>query len=125
MEVTGEELAAPFGTLLAEGGMGGFLTGATCLNKLHRPDSLLFSGMEPIVALSGHTKRYLQTLDSEELAPQFPAFRVPIVAAFDWHCSSTSTTSPHAASDGGNPIDWEQEWREESARNDDVDGPHE
>lgn len=118
-EVTGEELAAPMGMTLPEGGMGGVLTGASCLNQLHRPDALLFTGMEPIVALSGHTKRYLQTLDAEELAPQFPAFRIPIVAAFDWHRST--------ASEGGNQSGWNQpsqEWPE-SARHDLMEGSHE
>lgn len=105
MEVTGEELAAPMGTRLQEGGMEGVRAGASGLNILHRPDSVLFAGMAPIVVLSGHTKRYLTTLDSEELAQQFPAFRAPIVAAFDWHCS---TASLHAASEGGNTLGWEQ-----------------
>lgn len=92
MEVTGEELAAPLGTRLPEGGMAGVCAGASGLNKMHRPDSVLFAGMAPIVVLSGHTKRYLATLDSEELVQQFPAFRAPIVAAFDWHCGTSAVT---------------------------------
>jgi len=99
VEITGEELAAPLGAYSPEGGMEGVAAEASFLNRLHRPDSLLFAGMVPIVALSGHTKQYLRTLDSEVLPQQFPAFRAPIVAAFDWHYS---TASSHVASDGYN-----------------------
>jgi len=116
-EVTGEELAAPLGTRLADGGMEGVVAGASGLNKLQRPDSVLFSGMAPIVVLSGHTKRYLTTLDAEELTQQFPAFRAPIVAAFDWHCNVASPL--HAASEGSSPLDWEQQ------QNDDIGDPAE
>mmetsp|Transcript_24879 Transcript_24879/g.39950 ORF Transcript_24879/g.39950 Transcript_24879/m.39950 type:complete len:846 (+) Transcript_24879:53-2590(+) len=56
---------------------------ASGMNKLHCPDAVLFSGMSPIVALSGHTEGYFSTLSAEDFQQQFPAFRMPIVAAFD------------------------------------------
>merc|ERR1712113_459021 len=56
---------------------------ASGLNRLHCPDAVLFQGMSPIVALSGHTEGYLRTLTAQNLQQQFPAFRMPIVAAFD------------------------------------------
>jgi len=85
-EVTGEELLAPFGVMHPDGsGMTAIQAGASGMNRLHRPDAIFFSGMSPIVALSGHTERYLSTLSLEGMPMQFPAFRIPIVCAFDWH----------------------------------------
>ena len=35
-------------------------------------------------SFAGHTEGYLATMEPEEISQQFPAFRMPIVAAFDW-----------------------------------------
>jgi len=63
-------------------------TGARCpasgLNTLHSPDGMHFKGLAPVLALSGHTEGYLATMPSEEVVQQFPALRLPLVAAFDW-----------------------------------------
>jgi len=59
------------------------------MNRIHSPDALLFEGLVPILALSGHTERYLSTLAPEEVVQQFPAFRMPVVAAFHWQSTPT------------------------------------
>jgi hypothetical protein len=54
------------------------------IDRLHRPDAILFSGLAPILALSGHSERYLATLPDADMLRQFPAFRVPMLAVFNW-----------------------------------------
>merc|ERR1712226_567441 len=81
-EVLGCELAVPLAT-------GRYPPEPVCraasgLNKLHCPDVVLFRGMVPTAVLSGHTEGYLTTMPAEDALQQFPAFRLPIVAAFDW-----------------------------------------
>merc|ERR1712007_65987 len=61
--------------------------GASGLNKLHRPDAVLFHGMVPVATLSGHFDHYMATMAPEEVLQQFPAFHIPLVAAFNWHLS--------------------------------------
>jgi len=84
-EVLGCELAVP----LVTPGVGQdppvpVCGGASGLNKLHCPDAVLYRGMVPTAVLSGHTEGYLTTIPAEDALQQFPAFRLPIVAAFDW-----------------------------------------
>jgi len=69
---------------------------ATGLNRLQRPDAMLFRGsIAPMAALSGHTEGYLATMSPADVVQQFPAFRLPLVAIFDWasvskQCSAAS-----------------------------------
>lgn len=87
-EVLGSELAAPIPEMAP---LGVYPTSElvparspTGLNALRHPDAVFFRDMAPVTCLSGHTEGYLRTLESEEVVKQFPGFRVPIVAAFDW-----------------------------------------
>jgi len=57
-------------------------TGASELLELHAPDAVLYENLEPLAALSGHTEAYLATLDEDEVVKQFPAFRLPLISAF-------------------------------------------
>jgi len=57
---------------------------ANGLNRLHAPDAVLFDAMTPVVVLSGHTEGYLSCIKPEDALQQFPTFRLPIVAAFNW-----------------------------------------
>mmetsp|Transcript_31416 Transcript_31416/g.57729 ORF Transcript_31416/g.57729 Transcript_31416/m.57729 type:complete len:603 (-) Transcript_31416:28-1836(-) len=57
-------------------------TGASELFKLHSPDAVHYLGLVALAALSGHTEPYLATLSQEEVPRQFPAFRLPLLAAF-------------------------------------------
>jgi len=82
-DVLGEELQAPMAAPLAEGHTPA-RAGASGWVRLHQPDGMYCQGMTPLLALSGHTEQYLATLPSEECSHQFPAFRIPLVAAFDW-----------------------------------------
>lgn len=91
LEVLGEELLAPLAEEVAGRGVFPARSGASGLNLLRRPDAVLYRGMWPVAALSGHTEHYLTTLGEEELVQQFPAFHVPVVAAFsraEWNESS-------------------------------------
>jgi len=95
-EVLGEELAAPFVALSPssdpekESAIPLPARGAGGLNKLCRPDAVLYGGLVPIVALSGHTEGYMVTMDPDDVLQQFPAFHLPVVAAFDWRQASVS-----------------------------------
>lgn len=82
-EVLGEELQTPMAAPLEEGHTP-VRGGASNWVRLHKPDAMFFEGLVPLMALSGHTASYLQGMTSEECSQQFPAFRLPIVAAFDW-----------------------------------------
>lgn len=89
-QVLGEELLAPCSAPDPEnGGMCPVRSAASGLIRLHRPDAVLFDGLVPILSLSGHTERYLATMASEDVVQQFPAFRIPLVAAFDWQLMQT------------------------------------
>lgn len=57
------------------------------LNRLRHPDAVFFLNMTPVTALSGHTAEYLEKMPQEDVVQQFPCFRLPIVAAFDWQNS--------------------------------------
>eukprot|EP00435_Cladocopium_sp_Y103_P074566 s219_g49.t1 len=57
------------------------------LNRLRHPDAVFFLNMTPVTALSGHTTEYLEKMPQEDVVQQFPCFRLPIVAAFDWQNS--------------------------------------
>jgi len=90
-EVLGEEIAAPEAiaptdskNACSKDGPLPLRSGINGLNKLRCPDAVLFQDLAPVVALSGHTEGYLATMAPEEVAKQFPAYRLPIVAAFDW-----------------------------------------
>lgn len=85
-EVLGEELCVPCCKPAGYGGSVPVMAPASELNRLRSPDAVLHSGLKPVLALSGHTERYMSTLPEEELVQQFPAFRLPLVAAFDWRC---------------------------------------
>jgi hypothetical protein len=63
------------------------------MNTLHMPDAILFSGLVPILALSGHSESYLATLPDADMVRQFPAFRVPMVAAFNWRLSEAAPSA--------------------------------
>lgn len=85
-EVFGEELAAPMFGHSAEGPILA-KNRANNMNRLSRHDAMLFGGLTPLAALSGHTEGYLAMLSDEDAFQQFPALRMPLVAAFD--CTST------------------------------------
>eukprot|EP00928_Gymnodinium_smaydae_P002553 TRINITY_DN10916_c0_g1_i1.p1 TRINITY_DN10916_c0_g1~~TRINITY_DN10916_c0_g1_i1.p1 ORF type:complete len:955 (-),score=244.59 TRINITY_DN10916_c0_g1_i1:150-3014(-) len=57
---------------------------ASGLIEMHHPDTILYRGMAATTALSCHTLGYMANMAPEELLHQFPALRLPIVAAFDW-----------------------------------------
>jgi len=89
--ILGEELAAPIPAAPVAGRKGQSvepapaISAASGLNKLRCPDAVFFGGgLTPLAALSGHTEGYLATMPAEEVLQQFPAFRMPSVAAFDW-----------------------------------------
>lgn len=89
-EVLGGELLVPVSATSSESGSAAPVRAAASgLNRLHSPDAMLFKGVIPILALSGHTERYMSTMAEEDAVQQFPAFRIPIVAAFDWHTTQT------------------------------------
>jgi len=93
-EVTGEELLVPLASPVRDGqGAAPVRAGASGLNRLHCPDALLYRGMTPVVVLSSHTESYLATMLPEDVIAQFPALRLPIVAAFDWHGSEQRGTA--------------------------------
>eukprot|EP00929_Paragymnodinium_shiwhaense_P024710 TRINITY_DN15122_c0_g1_i1.p1 TRINITY_DN15122_c0_g1~~TRINITY_DN15122_c0_g1_i1.p1 ORF type:complete len:853 (-),score=189.00 TRINITY_DN15122_c0_g1_i1:121-2679(-) len=85
LQVLGEELATP---------VAGYKEGikqslpaqchASGLNRLRQPDAVLYGGMAPVAVLSGHTEGYLAAMRLADVVQQFPAFRLPLVAAFDW-----------------------------------------
>eukprot|EP00403_Amphidinium_massartii_P027761 CAMPEP_0178389006 /NCGR_PEP_ID=MMETSP0689_2-20121128/9886_1 /TAXON_ID=160604 /ORGANISM="Amphidinium massartii, Strain CS-259" /LENGTH=916 /DNA_ID=CAMNT_0020009427 /DNA_START=56 /DNA_END=2803 /DNA_ORIENTATION=+ len=54
------------------------------LRNIRHPDAVLFRGLMPTAALSGHTEGYVAAMGAEEMITQFPASRIPLVAAFDW-----------------------------------------
>eukprot|EP00747_Dinoflagellata_sp_TGD_P094315 gnl/TRDRNA2_/TRDRNA2_166067_c0_seq1.p1 gnl/TRDRNA2_/TRDRNA2_166067_c0~~gnl/TRDRNA2_/TRDRNA2_166067_c0_seq1.p1 ORF type:complete len:792 (-),score=140.00 gnl/TRDRNA2_/TRDRNA2_166067_c0_seq1:85-2424(-) len=94
-EVTGEELSMPCVIVNRTVPMHSAANG---LNRLSCPDAMLFRNVSPLVALSGHTEGYMACMKPEDLEQQFPAYRLPIVAAFDWHSNCTTgppTTAPH------------------------------
>mmetsp|Transcript_974 Transcript_974/g.2814 ORF Transcript_974/g.2814 Transcript_974/m.2814 type:complete len:552 (-) Transcript_974:172-1827(-) len=97
--VLGEELLVPVQAARAEGGgpPAPVRAAASGLNRLHRPDAVLFEGMVPVLALSGHTELYMLTMAPEDVVQQFPAFRIPIVAAFDWRTKQTQMSECTAA----------------------------
>jgi len=83
-EILGEELLVPMASPCIPGQCPQPKIATTSgQNRLHSPDAVLFRGMRPTVALSGHTEGYLATMSPEDVLQQFPAFRMPIVAAFD------------------------------------------
>mmetsp|Transcript_98496 Transcript_98496/g.279105 ORF Transcript_98496/g.279105 Transcript_98496/m.279105 type:complete len:386 (-) Transcript_98496:81-1238(-) len=98
-EVLGKELttlvAAPQAPLEGRS-MEPVRAAASGLNKVHCPDAVLFQGVGPIAALSNHTEGYLVTMAKEDAAQQFPAFRIPIVAAFNWRGPSVGQGPPAA-----------------------------
>lgn len=83
-EVLNGELASPYADVTPQGEFRLAKSAASGLNKLRRPDAVLFGGVSPSAALSGHTEGYLATIGCQEALQQFPALRIPIVAAFDW-----------------------------------------
>jgi hypothetical protein len=83
-EVLGEEVCAPRFEYSADGNAWPLRAPASGLNRLRHPDAMLFKGLSPLIALSGHSQRYVSTIGQEELVSQFPAFRPTLVAAFDW-----------------------------------------
>lgn len=85
-EVAGEELAVPIFKSSTEGPT--IVKSANKLNRLHCPDAMLFGGLAPLAVLSGHTEGYLVTMNEDDAFGQFPAMRMPLVAAFD--CNTTT-----------------------------------
>eukprot|EP00931_Biecheleriopsis_adriatica_P081128 TRINITY_DN54478_c0_g1_i1.p1 TRINITY_DN54478_c0_g1~~TRINITY_DN54478_c0_g1_i1.p1 ORF type:complete len:798 (-),score=188.75 TRINITY_DN54478_c0_g1_i1:48-2318(-) len=88
-EVLGSELAAP---MPAPPGLDpdcelAPARSAAGLNKLRHPDAVFFREASPVVCLSGHTEGYLRSMPVTEVVKQFPCFRLPLVAAFDWRTS--------------------------------------
>lgn len=57
---------------------------ASGLVDIHTPDAILSRGLSPLAALSCHSTSYLSKRSPEEMLQQFPALRLPIVAAFRW-----------------------------------------
>eukprot|EP00931_Biecheleriopsis_adriatica_P039597 TRINITY_DN22635_c0_g1_i2.p1 TRINITY_DN22635_c0_g1~~TRINITY_DN22635_c0_g1_i2.p1 ORF type:complete len:666 (+),score=182.24 TRINITY_DN22635_c0_g1_i2:85-1998(+) len=89
-DVLGEEIEVP---LCARdpttGSIAAARASASGLNKLTSPDALLYKGLTPLLALSGHSSSYLAALSPEDVASQFPAFRMPILGCFDWRKAAT------------------------------------
>ena len=85
LEVLGEELTMLRADLTSQSQAPCVARAPTSgLNKLCRPDAVLYQGMMPIIALSGHTEGHLATMQLEDALHQFPAsFRMPVVATFD------------------------------------------
>lgn len=54
------------------------------LNRLTSPNCILFSGLEPICMLSGHSNQYLSTVTSEDFSRTFPSLRIPLMGCFNW-----------------------------------------
>eukprot|EP00927_Polykrikos_kofoidii_P055737 TRINITY_DN49951_c0_g1_i1.p1 TRINITY_DN49951_c0_g1~~TRINITY_DN49951_c0_g1_i1.p1 ORF type:complete len:949 (-),score=169.91 TRINITY_DN49951_c0_g1_i1:129-2975(-) len=71
---------------------------ANGLNRLHAPDAILYGGMSPVAVLSGHTEGYLATMLPDDVLQQLPAFRLPLVAAFDWRRPYPTQNPPLAPS---------------------------
>mmetsp|Transcript_68023 Transcript_68023/g.175341 ORF Transcript_68023/g.175341 Transcript_68023/m.175341 type:complete len:574 (+) Transcript_68023:83-1804(+) len=93
-EVLGDEIQAPVCSARPDGGGEAVQGPASGLNRLHQPDGMFFEGLTPTMALSGHTERYLATMAADQVPSLFPAFRVPIVAAFDWRGGRAADSSP-------------------------------
>jgi len=64
---------------------------ASGLIRLHSPDSIIYEGLSPLLTLSGHSEHYLVSMTSEDCVQQFPAFRMPLVAAFQLSAHETVT----------------------------------
>lgn len=75
----------------------------TGLNRLRFPDAIFFNDMAPVAALSGHTEGYLASMPPEDVVQQFPCFRLPIVAAFDWRSGRSGTDDRDLLVDIGLP----------------------
>jgi len=58
--------------------------GASNTLKLCYPDTILYRGLVPHLVLAGHSPLYLSTLTPEEAAAQIPAFRLPLMAMYQW-----------------------------------------
>ena len=58
-------------------------------NRLRHPDAMFFQNMAPVAVLSGHSSEYLTSMPQKDVVQQFPCFRLPIVAAFDWQNPET------------------------------------
>jgi len=92
VRILGEELQTPLVVHSEEGFQQPARAPASGFVRLHRPDGMFFGrGLEPLLALSGHTEPYLVTMPSEDVMQQFPACRIPILAAFDWRKGLAST----------------------------------
>jgi len=101
-EVLGDELAAPLAESNPQDGSAEPIrAGASGLNRIHRPDSMLYEGFAPLLALSGHSEYHLETMAPEDVVQQFPAFRIPIVAAFHWDAVGKEAMEEETSS-GGN-----------------------
>lgn len=79
-EASGSELRSAFLEVL----------GAEVATPRLQVDAVLFQDLEVVAALSGHTPGYFSALNSSELQQQFPACRVPLVAAFDLRSRSVA-----------------------------------
>jgi len=106
LEVLGEEIAAPMAAPANPKEHAAppvpLRSAANGMNRLRSPDAVLYGGaLAPVCSLSGHTEGYLATMSAEDVLSQFPAFRMPLVAAFDWrHTSKYQSASAHSASAG-------------------------
>lgn len=82
-EVFGQEVSMPLSEVpdSSDGGLRRPVqSAASRCNRLHCPDGIFFEGLEPILALSGHSERYLATL--QDVIQQFPSFHLPLVGCF-------------------------------------------
>ncbi|CAE7479492.1 viaA [Symbiodinium natans] len=76
---------------------------ATGLNRLRFPDAVFFHEMAAVAALSGHSEGYMASMPPEDVVHQFPCFRLPIVAAFDWRAGRAGSDEERELLDIGLP----------------------
>lgn len=101
-EVVGKELASPVilpDVVATSGGAAPALgrDAASGLVESHHPEAVLFRGLVPAAALSCHTWGFLACMSAEEMLQQFPALRLPIVAAFGWAAGPSLNCPPSSA----------------------------
>lgn len=97
-EVLGGELQVPVSNSSSVFDLQPVVGPASRLNRLHCPDGMFYESLTPILTLSGHTDPYMATMPAEDVVRQFPAFRLPIITAFDWR--SPEAQAAQAAAQG-------------------------
>jgi len=96
-DILGTELLVPIAAPQQDGRPAPLQAAASKFNRLHCPDGMLYEGLLPLLALSGHSEQHLCMMNSEEAIQQFPAFRMPVVAAFQLPAPCAEATKETAA----------------------------